>query len=100
MKKVVLFLSFVFVAALGMNSYASTQVLENDVNITIVDMDDEKKECCKEGKTCDKCKEAKADAKTSTTSTECSKKKKSSCCSSKESTEGDKTESSATTEKK
>lgn len=98
MKKVVMFLSFVFVAALGMNSYASTQVIESDVNISIVDIDDEKKECCKEGKTCDKCKDAKAEA-TTTKSTDCTAKK-TECCSSKKTTECDKKESATSTEKK
>lgn len=99
MKKVVLFLSFVFVAAIGMNSYASTQVVESDVNISIVDIDDEKKECCKEGKTCDKCKDAKAEATTTSTKSECSSKKESACCSSKK-TEDTKAEATPATDKK
>lgn len=99
MKKVVLFLSFVFVAALGMNIYATQTAVTNDVNITIVDIDDEKKECCKEGKTCDKCKEAKADTKTATKSTDCTEKK-TECCSSKKTTECDKKETTTAVEKK
>ena len=45
MKKVAFILSVVFVAVLGMNSYASTVVVDNNTVITVVDLDTDKKPC-------------------------------------------------------
>ena len=66
MKKLAYVLGFLFVAGMGMTTYASTIVIENDVNITIVDQGDDENPCPK-GCTCEKCekaKTAKADCKT------------------------------------
>ncbi|MBI9068338.1 MAG: hypothetical protein JEZ09_13675 [Salinivirgaceae bacterium] len=91
MKKVAFILSVVFVAVLGMNTYASTVVVDDNTVITVVDLDQDKKPCpadCK-GECCAKKAETKtadmkagnakaADCKIAKTS-ECASKCASSC---------------------
>ncbi len=63
MKKLAYVLGFLFVAGMGMTTYASTVIVKNDINITVVDQNDDEKPCPK-GCTCEKCKKADAKCKT------------------------------------
>ncbi len=97
MKKLAYVLGFLFMAGMGMTTYASTVVVENDVNITVVNQNDDEKPCPK-GCTCEKCTKAKADCKATkadckTAKTDCKshakcdKAAKSCCKNSKKTTE-------------
>lgn len=84
MKKIVFILSLVFVAGLTMSSYASQVTVDNDVKISIVEDNDDKKPCpadctkaccTKEAKAeCTKT-EAKKECCSATKTTECTKSK-------------------------
>ena len=87
MKKIVFILSLVFVAGLTMSTYASQATIDNDVKITIVEDNNDKKPCpadCK-AKCC-----AKEDAKADASATKSDKK----CCSSAKKAECSKAKSS------
>ncbi len=60
MKKFAFILSFVFVAGLGMNSFATSIIVDNGLNIVVVDND---KKPCPADCTCTGCKEKAANAK-------------------------------------
>lgn len=79
MKKLTYVLGFLFVAGMGMTTYATTAMVDNNTKITIVDQNNDEKPC-KEGCTCAKCetpKSAKADGKTA--KADCDKSAKAAC---------------------
>ena len=105
MKKLAYVLGFLFVAGMGMTTYASTVVVENDLNITIVDQNDDEKPCPKDC-TCDKCEKAKAaKAEGKTVKADCAKEAKcgtpaKKCCGSSKSAAKTDKKTNTTTEKK
>lgn len=80
MKKVAFLLSFVFVAMLGMNTFAALKTVDNVVNITIVDLLDDKKPTKAEAKSdCSKSKEANCSGKNSAEAKASAAKKSGDC---------------------
>jgi len=76
MKKLTFVLGFLFVAAMGMTTYASTVVVDNNLDVTVVDQNDDEKPCPKDC-TCEKCEKAKtAKAEGKAVKADCAKEAK------------------------